>query len=162
LVDLFYNSLDLSKIIKFTMQTLIDLSHQYKSNMQVVVAWGDMDAAQHVNNIMYLRYLESARIQYMEDIQFGFGQNEVGIILAEVNVKYKIPVTFPDTLWVGTKTIIESIEESSLWTEQVIFSQVHQKITTISTARLVCYNYAQLKKIVWPDDVKRQILEFEG
>lgn len=143
------------------MQALQVLSQQYKSSVQVTVAWGDMDAAQHVNNIMYLRYLETARIQYLEDIGFGFGQGNVGIILAEVKVKYRIPVTFPDILWIGTKTLIETIDENSLWTEQVIFSHSHQKIATISKAKLVCYDYTQLKKIAWPDDLKRQIFEFE-
>jgi acyl-CoA thioester hydrolase len=144
------------------MQTKDDILKLYNSNIQVTVAWGDMDAAQHVNNIMYLRYFESARIQYMEDILFRFGQNNLGVILAEVNVKYRIPVTFPDTLWVGTKTIIESIDESSLWTEQVIFSHAHQKIATISQAKLVCYDYAQLKKAPWPEEVRKNIFDFEN
>lgn len=143
------------------MQPNQEILQQYKSNILVNVAWGDMDAAQHVNNIMYLRYFESARIQYLEDINFGFGQDDLGVILAEVNVKYRIPVTFPDTLWVGTKTLIESIDDNSLWTEQIIFSQQHQKIATISKARLVCYDYARLQKAQWPDKVHQHILDFE-
>lgn len=144
------------------MQFNEDILKQYKSSIQVTVAWGDMDAAQHVNNIMYLRYFESARIQYMDDIQLGLGQKNLGIILAEVNVKYRIPVTFPDQLWVGTKTIIENMDEYSLWTEQVIFSNTHQKVATISKARLVCYDYVQLKKVAWPEEIKKNILAFEN
>jgi acyl-CoA thioester hydrolase len=144
------------------MQPNQEILQQYKSNILVNVAWGDMDAAQHVNNIMYLRYFESARIQYLEDINFGFGQDDLGVILAEVNVKYKIPVTFPDLLWVGTRAIVESIDESSLWTEQIIFSRQHQKIATISKARLVCYDYAQLQKAQWPEEVKQRIFDFEN
>ncbi|MBP4625738.1 acyl-CoA thioesterase, partial [Acinetobacter baumannii] len=30
------------------------------------VAWGDMDAFGHVNNVQYYRYIESSRILYME------------------------------------------------------------------------------------------------
>ncbi len=30
------------------------------------VAWGDMDAFGHVNNVIYYRYIESARLYYLE------------------------------------------------------------------------------------------------
>ena len=30
------------------------------------VIWGDMDSFQHVNNVIYFRYFETARIQYFE------------------------------------------------------------------------------------------------
>ena len=139
-----------------------DLILKYKSNINVTVAWGDMDAAQHVNNIMYLRYLESARIQYMEDIQFEFGQTSIGIILAEVNVQYRIPVTFPDTLWVGTRTLLDTVDENSLWTDQVIFSEKHQKIATLCKARLVCYDYEKLQKASWPEEVMKNLLGYEN
>ena len=32
------------------------------------VAWGDMDAFGHVNNVLYYRYMESARIRYMDEL----------------------------------------------------------------------------------------------
>ncbi len=32
------------------------------------VAWGDMDAFGHVNNVQYYRYIESSRILYMENV----------------------------------------------------------------------------------------------
>ena len=32
---------------------------------QQTVAWGDMDAFGHVNNVQYYRYIESARIAYL-------------------------------------------------------------------------------------------------
>lgn len=31
------------------------------------IAWGDMDAFQHVNNTRYFRYFEDARIAYFEE-----------------------------------------------------------------------------------------------
>ena len=36
----------------------------------IPVAWGDMDAFQHVNNTVYFRYFESARIAYFERLEF--------------------------------------------------------------------------------------------
>jgi len=35
---------------------------------KIPVIWGDMDSFQHVNNVIYFRYFESARIQYFETL----------------------------------------------------------------------------------------------
>ncbi|MDP2065085.1 MAG: acyl-CoA thioesterase [Burkholderiaceae bacterium] len=36
--------------------------------MTVPIRWGDMDAMNHVNNTLYFRYLEIARIEWMHSI----------------------------------------------------------------------------------------------
>jgi acyl-CoA thioester hydrolase len=36
----------------------------YPVVIEIPIAWGEMDAFQHVNNIFYFRYFESARIAY--------------------------------------------------------------------------------------------------
>ena len=45
-----------------------DLIRAYPVTIEFPIAWGDMDAFQHVNNVMYLRYFESARIAYFGKI----------------------------------------------------------------------------------------------
>ena len=35
---------------------------------EIPVAWGEMDALQHVNNVTYFRYFETARIDYFKHI----------------------------------------------------------------------------------------------
>lgn len=37
----------------------------YPVILEQTVAWGDMDAFGHVNNVQYYRYIESARIAYL-------------------------------------------------------------------------------------------------
>ena len=43
--------------------------------IEVPVAWGEMDSFQHVNNIVYLRYFESARIAYFERLSLSRSRN---------------------------------------------------------------------------------------
>ena len=38
--------------------------------LEVPLRWGDMDAMAHLNNVMYFRLMEEARIQWFQ--QFGF------------------------------------------------------------------------------------------
>ena len=43
---------------------------------QQTVAWGDMDAFGHVNNVQYYRYMESARISYLNALNIFFGSGK--------------------------------------------------------------------------------------
>ena len=39
---------------------------QFVHSMRIPIRWGDMDAMGHVNNTVYFRYIESARIAWLE------------------------------------------------------------------------------------------------
>ena len=59
----------------------------YPTIIAQAIQWGEMDAANHINNTVYFRYFESARIEFFN--QMGFmdftGDDGIGPILAEVN-----------------------------------------------------------------------------
>jgi acyl-CoA thioester hydrolase len=66
---------------------------------------GEMDALQHVNNVVYVRWGETARIDYFRALGFFSSEDDkmkTGIILDQ-SVKYIAPVTYPDTIHIGTK-----------------------------------------------------------
>jgi acyl-CoA thioester hydrolase len=72
--------------------------------VEVPVAWGDMDAFGHVNNAVYLRWFETARIACFERIGLidRMKSEHVGPILARAVVDYRRPVVYPDTVCVRT------------------------------------------------------------
>jgi len=53
------------------------------------VQWGEMDAANHVNNVIYLRWSETARLEYFREmgIENSFS-NSQGPILSFQDIKY--------------------------------------------------------------------------
>lgn len=69
--------------------------------MKQVVAWGDMDAYGHLNNVVYARYFESARATFFSKHAFwddpGKPADE-GVILTRQELKYRKQVRFPHTL----------------------------------------------------------------
>jgi len=69
-------------------------------SIDVAVQWGDMDAFGHVNNTVYLRWCESARIAYFEKLGLSTGGPNVkhGPILARASVDYRKPVVYPATV----------------------------------------------------------------
>lgn len=127
----------------------------------VVVQWGDMDAAQHVNNTVYLQWVETARIAYFDALGYDVtpGGNQAGFILAWTDCKYIFPVTYPDTIHMGARTT--SIAEDRFMMETHLFSERHQRIVAISQQSIVCYDYTALKKVIIPDDLRAAILKID-
>ena len=65
------------------------------------VRFGDLDAMRHLNNVVYLRYYESARIGYLHSLAAGnepFTDGGFGLIFAECHVNYRAPVHFDEEL----------------------------------------------------------------
>jgi acyl-CoA thioester hydrolase len=125
------------------------------------VLWGHMDAFQHVNNVIYFRYLESARIAYFESIQFMKFMEETGVgpILAETSCKYLKPLRFPDTIDVGCKTT--EIRDSEMEQEYAIYSHRQGRIVATGWALIVAYDYKTFRRAQWIPAFVEKVKSFD-
>ncbi len=120
-----------------------------------------MDAYQHVNNVVYFRYFENARIEYAEKIGLHTYRERTGIgpILGSTSCRYKLPLAYPDTVSVGAKTI--NIEEDRITMQYVIVSHRHQKIAAEGDGVIVMYDYREGRKAAIPEEIRQRILALE-
>lgn len=123
----------------------------YNVKISIPVQWGDMDAANHVNNTIYLKWSESARLAYFRamGMDVNFHDGDAGPILAYQDAKYIFPVTFPDTVHIGIRTL--TVEADRFRTECGIFSEQHQRCVAITKQDIVPYNFRELRKVPMPD-----------
>jgi len=142
--------------------TLEEIKQNFPSIVEINVAWGEMDAAQHVNNIVYLRYSEIGRITFFEKMGFTVNtakeNNNIGPILAEISCKYKYPVTYPDQVIVASRVLEESFDEYSFWVEQWVFSKKANRLAAEIRAKIVGYDYTNLKKAAILQDLKSKLI----
>ena len=130
--------------------------------IEIPVAWGEMDAFQHVNNIVYLRYFESARIAYFERLGYiEFRQTTgIGPILGSLQCRFKIPITYPDQVFVGTW--VSQIDADRFIIKFQIVSQKHQKVAAEGEGVIVSYDYRENKKAPLPEEVMQRIQALEA
>ena len=57
--------------------------------------WRDMDAFNHVNNATFLRYIEQARIEWLESLGPEWLSSEIAPIMAAAHVNYRRPIEYP-------------------------------------------------------------------
>lgn len=65
------------------------------------VRFGDLDAMRHLNNVVFLRYFESARIAFLRSIAPEHDPSRpesgaFGVIFAECHINYRSPVYFDE------------------------------------------------------------------
>ena len=139
-----------------------ELLKEYPLIKEIPVAWGEMDAFQHVNNIIYLRYFESSRIAYFEKLDYMqiMERTKIGPILGATQCKFRFPLTYPDTVSVGAKVV--DILEDRMVMKHIVVSQRHQKLAADGEATIVAYNYLEKRKTQVPEMLKKRILELEA
>lgn len=125
------------------------------------VAWGDMDAFNHVNNVRYYDYAQSARIHFMQQLALFDGAGEASdgyevlTILATSSCQYLRPVTFPDTLWLGVRA--KKVGNTSLTQEYVYFSTAQNAVVATGEAVLVLFEKDGVTKRPLTDAEKQKI-----
>ncbi len=81
--------------------------------MRIPVRWGDMDALGHVNNTVYFRFAEQARIEWLESLGIAdIVAVEEGPVIVNASCTFFRPITYPAT--VEVRTLIGKPGRSSL------------------------------------------------
>ena len=66
---------------------------------RIPIRWGDMDAMGHVNNTVYFRYMEQARIGWFEMlVPQADAWKAVGIVIANASCNFRRAINYPGTV----------------------------------------------------------------
>jgi acyl-CoA thioester hydrolase len=130
---------------------------------RVPVQWAQLDANQHINNVVYLQWVEAGRVDYFEQIHMidiNDNPHTVGPILASAECKYIYPLTFPDVVMIGTRCT--QIREDRFVLETAIATERHNRLAAINSAVVVTLDYQTRQKSPVPESLRSAILEVES
>lgn len=128
----------------------------YRFVFPVEVRFHDLDALGHVNNVVYLTYMESARIAWW---MHTTGRSELGqlaMILARTEVDYRSPVSFGETVEVGVRCA--SLRRSSFVLEFELVERRSRRLVAQARKVLVHYDYAAGRSLPLTPELRRKIL----
>lgn len=160
------NEKELANLIGKAKEKLIKDGFHGPSIWPQIIAWGDHDQFQHVNNVHFSKFIESNRMLFFSLIsqQMGAERHDdivkgkgVGIILSSLAIRFKRPVLYPDTILVGRKPILP-LTGGRFTIQTTLFSIAQQAEVASAEESGVCYDYKALKKVDLPEDF-RQALE---
>ena len=125
--------------------------------LPVTVAWGEMDAYAHVNNAVFFRYFESARMAFLTRIGFVEPDHNDGLgpILASTHCVFRRPLRFPDTVRVGAR--VRDVSHDRFTMEYEIFSDTQQHVVARGEGVVVAFDYRNNAKGILPETVRLRI-----
>lgn len=138
-----------------------ELLKNYPVVIEIPVAWGEMDSLQHVNNIIYFRYFESIRMAYFQKLDVWPLMEETGVgpILASTQCRFRIPLTYPDTISGGGR--VTSVAADRYVMEYKIVSHTYRQVAAEGEGLIVSYDYREKRKAPLPAEMKRRIQKLE-
>ena len=116
---------------------------EFPFHYHIKTRWKDMDSFQHVNNAVYLSYIEDARINFFK--RWNIKDNNKSIIVASIKLDYFQQIVHPCHLVIGQRIV--RIGKKSFDIKSAIFINDSEDIAASSTIICVCYNYNTDKSV---------------
>lgn len=124
-------------------------------NVEIPVAWGEMDAYGHVNNAVFLRWFETARIAWFEVVKFPEQEGKTGPVLRAAKVEYLAPVKYPDTVSVAVD--VAKIGRTSVTLTYELTSAAQKKIVATGESVVVYVSFVSGEPLAIDQDARARI-----
>ncbi|EMR01264.1 acyl-CoA thioesterase [Cesiribacter andamanensis] len=132
---------------------------EFKFSQPVEVRYADLDTMRHVNNAIYLTYIEQARSGYLA-ASCQWDWNQLGMVLAKTDINYRTPIHFQHRplVWIRTS----KLGKSSI-TQEVVISEKDRKDVIYATATvvLVHIDYKSGRPLPLPDYIRQRLRTYE-
>jgi acyl-CoA thioester hydrolase len=122
----------------------------------IQVRFRDLDSLKHVNNAVYLTYLEFARIGYWKALKFE--PVRPSMLLARVEIDYLKPVLFDDQVEVAVR-VSEFGSKSFVMVFEIL---ANTTVAAKGSSVQVWFDHAANSSVIIPDSARVIIQKFEG
>ncbi len=134
--------------------------NRWPVTIEVPVQWGDMDSFGHVNNVVYLRWFETARIEYFARAGVLDEMPRVGPILARHEIDYRLPLTWPDRVRVLAK--VTKLGNTSFTMGLELRSEARDALAAEGVAVIVMVDYEKGGKVPLSKELRQRIEALES
>jgi acyl-CoA thioester hydrolase len=131
----------------------------YRYSRAQEVAFRDLDGLGVVNNAVYLTYIETARLGYMVEVLGIRSLDEIGVIVAKVDIDFRSPARLLETLDVAAR--VARLGTRSLHMEHEVRGADGRLVAQAATV-LVSFDYAERVPIPVPGEWRERIETYEA
>lgn len=121
----------------------------------IPIRWGDMDAYGHVNNTVYFRFMEQARVEWIEAMQVLVRPGGDGPVIINASCTFLKPMTYPGT--VEVRTYVGHAGHSSVPTH--VDMLIDGELYAEGAAKVVWMNTQSGKSVPIPEHVRASFEE---
>lgn len=131
----------------------------YKLSLELRIDWGDLDMYEHVNNVSYMQYLQSGRVNFWEasGIHEFYQSSNQGTMLVSTKCDFKKSLQYPGKAIVKTK--LDFIGNKSFGLKHIILNEKGD-LCAEGQDIVVCFDFEKNETFPVPDWMKEKISEF--
>ena len=123
---------------------------------RIAIRWGDMDAMGHVNNTVYFRYMEQARISWFDAlVPEDEAWKSTGLVIANACCNFKRPFNYPGT--VEVKVYTGALGGSSVPTFYEMILLENQIVHADGEATVVFIDMKTQKPVRIPEEIRKRL-----
>jgi acyl-CoA thioester hydrolase len=119
---------------------------------RIPIRWGDMDAYGHVNNTVYFRYMEQARVEWLEAMEVVVLPKGEAPVIINASCTFLVPMNYPGT--VEVRTYIGQLGRSSIPTYVEMRLEGDDTLYAEGAAKVVWMDTATGKSVPLPERVR--------
>lgn len=125
---------------------------------RIPIRWGDMDAMGHVNNTVYFRYMEQARISWFDAlVPEDEAWQSTGIVIVNASCHYQRPITYPGM--VEVRLLVGPPGGSSVPTYYELRVNANPEPYADGAAVVVFIDMKKQKPVRIPEGIRQRLLE---
>jgi acyl-CoA thioester hydrolase len=130
--------------------------------VRAMVHWGEMDAYGHLNNTVFFRYFETARMAYLDRVGFlaTYERDRIGAILASTECRFRAPLFYPDDVLIGARVLDVGADRFTMAYRVVSVGQ--DRVAGDGAGVIVAYDYKAGRKTELPGEVREGIQRLEN
>lgn len=135
--------------------------NDYSTSLELRIDWSEIDLFGHINNLAIMKYIQTARVNYLEGIgmlplQAGTG---IGPVMASTSCQFKQQLFYPGKVAVHSK--VEQIKNTSFQMRHAVFNEAHELVAEGHDV-VVMYDFSRNSKQAIPEVYRRRIEALEG
>jgi acyl-CoA thioester hydrolase len=129
--------------------------------LELRIDWSEIDLFGHVNNLAIMKYIQAARVNYLELVDLMQLQTEqkIGPILASINCQFRKPLFYPGQVTIYSK--VDSIKNTSFRIQHTVYNDKHE-ISAEAHDIIVFYDFDKNSKLAISEGIRKNIEALEN
>ncbi len=133
--------------------------NNHHAEMKIRIDWSEIDLLGHINNLAIMKYIQTARIDFLEKVGMlpVSSETELGPVLASTSCQFKKQLFYPGTVQVCSR--VDQIKNTSFQMRHVVLDEAGEAIAEAHDV-IVMFNFNKNTKQAIPDIYRERIDKF--
>jgi acyl-CoA thioester hydrolase len=135
--------------------------HSFPVIFKLRIDWSELDLFGHVNNVMFVKYVQAGRVNYWEQIGLyqEFLKTKKGPMLVSVKCDFRKPLLFPGHVTINTR--MEFIGNTSFGFHHLLLDDNGDEVAEAHDV-MVSFDFNRNQKMPFPAELRKAVEKLEN